>query len=160
MMTSLTVEVAFDETKLRVYCRRVLLHTMRLVLPITVVLVVGAEYILRLFGDAYAGEGTTLLRLLALGAIPNVLVVLGLSIARIQHSGRVVLWTQGCLCVLMLGLTLLLLPSLGIEGVGVAWLVSQAAVAALLLATILRPVLFVHATPGAQVDRAIGSSEA
>ena len=160
MMTSLTVEVAFDETKLRVYCRRVLFHTMRLVLPITVVLVAGAEYILRAFGDAYAGEGTTLLRLLALGSIPNVLVVLGLSIARIQHSGRVVLWTQGCLCVLMLGLTLLLLPSLGIEGVGVAWLVSQAAVAALLLATTLRPVLFAHATPRAQVDRAVGSSEA
>jgi len=160
MMTSLTVEVAFDETKLREYCRRVLLHTIRLMVPITVVLVAGAPYILRAFGDAYADEGTMLLRLLALGSIPNVLVALGLSIARIQHSGRVVLWTQGSLCVLMLGLTLVLLPSLGIEGVGLAWLVSQTLVAAWLLVTTLRPVLLVRATSRAQADRSIGSSGA
>ena len=159
MMTSLTVEVAFDETKLREYCRRMLLHTMRLVVPITVLLVAGAPYLLHAFGDAYADEGTLLLRLLALGTIPNVLVALGLTIARIQHSGRVVLSTQGALCLLMLGLSLLLLPSLGIEGVGVAWLVSQAVVAAWLFVAILRPVLFAQVTSKTQADRSIGSSE-
>jgi len=142
MTTSLTVEVAFDETKLRDYCRRVMLHTARLVVPMTVVLVAGAPYLLKAFGDVYADEGTTLLRLLALTTIPNLIVVLGISVARIQGNGRVVLSTQGVLCVLTLGLSYTLLPRVGIEGVGAASLVSQAAVAAWLLGGILRPVLF------------------
>jgi len=39
----------------------------------------------------------------------------------------------------------LLLPDYGIEGVGVAWLVSQSAVAAWLLAGLLRPLLLAPA---------------
>jgi O-antigen/teichoic acid export membrane protein len=141
MTTSLTVEVALDETKLRDYCRRVTLHTMRIVVPATVVLMAGAPYVLRAFGGAYASEGATLLRLLGLATIPNVIVALGLSVARIQHSSRTVLWIQGALCGLTLGLSILLLPRLGIEGVGVASLTSQMAVAGWLLTGVLRPVL-------------------
>jgi O-antigen/teichoic acid export membrane protein len=109
------------------------------------------------FGKAYADEGAMLLRLLALGMIPNVVVSLGVSVARIQHNGRVVLSTQGAVCVLMLGLSLLLLPPLGIEGIGVAWLVSQSLVAAWLLAGILRPVLIAREVPRPQPDRTLES---
>jgi O-antigen/teichoic acid export membrane protein len=159
MTTSLTVEVAFDETKLRDYCRRVMLHTMRLVLPMTVVLVAGAPYVLRAFGDGYESEGATLLRLLGLATIPNVIVVLGLSVARIQHNGRMVLWTQGALCTLTLGLSILLLPPLGIEGVGLAWLASQVAVGAWLLGGILRPVVLVRARSGIAAKPSARSAE-
>ena len=141
MTTSLTVEVAFDESRLREYCERVLAQTFRLVVPATFVVVVAAPYILRVFGHEYAAEGTTLLRLLALATVPNVIVALGLSVARIQHSGRMVLWTQGALCVSTLGLSLALLPPLGIDGVGLAVLVSQTMVAAWLALGMLRPIL-------------------
>jgi O-antigen/teichoic acid export membrane protein len=119
----------------------VVVQTMRLVAPITVFLLVAAPYILRAFGPSYASEGATLLRLLAAATLPNVIVVLGLSVARIQHSGRAVLGIQAAQCALVLGLGLLLLPRLGIEGIGVAWLASQTAVAAWLMFGILRPVL-------------------
>ena len=66
-----------------------------------------------------------MLRLLAVACIPNIVVALGLSVARIQHSGRTVLWMQGAQCVLTLALTFVLLPRLGIEGIGIAWLASQ-----------------------------------
>jgi O-antigen/teichoic acid export membrane protein len=141
MTTSLTVEVAFDESMLREYCERVLAQMFRLVAPATFVVVVAAPYILRVFGHGYAAQGTTLLRLLALATVPNVVVALGLSVARIQHSGRTVLWTQGALCVSTLGLSLALLPPLGIEGVGLAVLVSQTIVAAWLGLGMLRPIL-------------------
>ena len=141
MTTSLTVEVAFDEARLAEYCRHILMQTLRLVVPVSLFLILAAPYVLRLFGDAYAREGAAVLRWLVLASIPNIVVVLGLSVARLQHSGRQVLVIQALLCALTLGLTVALLPPLGIEGVGIAFLASQTAVAAWLLIGILRPVL-------------------
>jgi O-antigen/teichoic acid export membrane protein len=142
MTTSLTVEVGFDEANLRHYCRRVTMQTVRIVIPIAIVCFVAASPILRLFGASYASEGSDLLRLLAVAIIPNVFVAVGLSVARIQHSGRGVLGMQAAECILAIGLSYLLLPRMGIEGVGVAWLVSQLTVAAWLTAGRLRPLLF------------------
>ncbi len=159
MTTSLTVEVAFDESRLRDYCRRVIVHTMRLVLPAALVLFVGAAYILRLFGPVYASQGATLLRVLVVGCIPNVIVVLGLSVARIQHSGRRVLWIQGAQCVVTLGLSFVLLPRLGIDGIGIAWLVSQLTLAFWIAMRILRPVFLVPVTAAIPADRALEGSD-
>jgi O-antigen/teichoic acid export membrane protein len=146
MDTSLTVEVAFDQSKLRDYCRRIIVQTMLLIVPITLILLAGAPYILRAFGPSYASEGATLLRLLAVASIPSVIVALGLSVARIQQKGRAVLWVQAVQCFLTLGLTYLLLPRVGIDGVGIAWLVSQAVLALWLMLGILRPVLLAGST--------------
>ena len=48
---------------------------------------------------------------------------------------------QASLAVLTLGLSYPLLDRLGVTGIGLAWLISQGAVAIVLLATELRPVL-------------------
>jgi O-antigen/teichoic acid export membrane protein len=114
---------------------------MRLVLPLAALTAVAAPYGLLLFGQDYADAGTGLLRWLALGALPNVFVVLGVSVGRIEHRGWVVIAGQGTIAVLVVGLSALLLPGMGIEGVGVAWTASQALVAVAMLATILRPLL-------------------
>jgi len=53
----------------------------------------------------------------------------------------------------MLGFSLFLLPRLGIEGVGVAWLVSQTVVATWLFVARLRPVLFDRAPSRPETDR-------
>jgi O-antigen/teichoic acid export membrane protein len=145
MTTSLTVEVAYDGSKLRAYCRSVTLQTMRLVTPVVVILTLGAHYVLLVFGGAYARNGATCLRLLALATIPNVIVMLGLSVARIQHQARMVVLVPGVAGALTIALSLVLLPRIGIDGVGWAWLAGQAAVAAWLLAGYLRPVFFTPA---------------
>jgi O-antigen/teichoic acid export membrane protein len=117
------------------------MQTFAILVPVAIVLAVGARYVLRLFGTEYVAGGASLLRLFAAAAVPNVVVVVGLAIARIQHDGRTVLMIQGATCVGTLGLAFLLLPRMGINGIGVAWLVTQAAVAAWLLASTLRRVL-------------------
>jgi O-antigen/teichoic acid export membrane protein len=142
MTTSLTVEVAYDESKLSDYCRSVMVQTMRLVVPIAITLMVGASYILLVFGHAYSREGATCLRLLAIATIPNVVVALGIGVARIHHDGRMALLIPGIGSVVSIGLSLALLPRLGIDGAGWGWLVGQLIVAAWLLAGLLRPVFF------------------
>ncbi|MDX6604547.1 MAG: hypothetical protein QOF23_1056 [Solirubrobacterales bacterium] len=141
MMTSLTVEAALDMARLRYFARRALVQSMRLVVPVAALTALAAPLALLVFGSAYADAGTDLLRLLALGAIPNVIVALGIGVARIQHRGWVVTAVQGFQFVFVVGLGALLLPGMGITAIGVTWTACQFLLAAVLLATILRPVL-------------------
>jgi O-antigen/teichoic acid export membrane protein len=138
MGMSLITEGALDQEKLQEYSRRTLLGTSRLVLPLVLVVVLGTPLILRLFGENYASEGTTLLRLLSLSAVPNIITSLYLSIVRVQRRMKAVVTMLVSLCVLILGLTYLLLPVYGINGIGIAWLVGQTAVALVLLLTEFR----------------------
>ena len=139
--TSLTVEAATDLPKLRQLTRRTLIHVMRLLLPLVAITLPAAPLILRIFGQEYADEGTALLRWLALGAIPTAIVYLGISVARIEHHGRAVIASQLAHAVIVIGLSAALLPGLGIEGVGIAFTVSQGLLALVMLATVLRPLL-------------------
>ena len=151
MMTSLTVEAALDMQRLRQLSRRALGQSMRLVVPVAALTALLAPIGLLLFGREYADEGTTLLRLLAIGAIPNVIAALGAGVARIEHRGWIVTAIQGFQFVFVVALSAALLPGVGIAGVGIAWTGCQFLLAAVLLATILRPVLFSGSDRGAVV---------
>jgi len=152
MMTSLTVEAALDLPRLRQLSRRALTQSLRLVVPVAALTVVLAPIGLLVFGSEYADEGTTLLRLLALGAIPNAIVALGAGVARIEHRGWIVTAIQGFQFVFVVALSAALLPGVGIAAVGVAWTGCQFLLATALLATVLRPVLFSGGDRGAVVE--------
>jgi LysM repeat protein/O-antigen/teichoic acid export membrane protein len=130
MAVSLTVEAATDREQLAGYTRRALLHSARLLVPLVALVLIGAPYLLRLFGRAYADEGAGLLRLLALGALPNLVNMLYLSVARVRHRVVTIVAVQMALCMLTLGLSYPLLHVYGIMGIGIAWLSSQTLVAA------------------------------
>ncbi len=152
MMTSLTVEAALDLPRLRQLSRRALKQSLRLVVPVAALTVALAPLGLLVFGSEYADEGTTLLRLLALGAIPNAIVALGAGVARIEHRGWIVTAIQGFQFVFVVALSAALLPGVGIAAVGIAWTGCQFLLAAVLLATILRPVLFSGGGRGVAVE--------
>lgn len=139
--TSLTVEAALDMPRLRRLSRQALAHSMRLVVPLAALTALVAPLALMIFGQAYADSGASLLRLLALGVIPNVIVALGIGVARIEHKGHVVVAIQGVQFAFLLGLSALLLPDIGVVAVGWTWAGSQVLLALVLLATILRPLV-------------------
>jgi O-antigen/teichoic acid export membrane protein len=141
VMASLTVEAALDPSRLRTLARRSLGHSLRLVVPLVVLAAVVAPWGLLAFGHAYSHAGTGLLRWLALAAVPNVVVSLGITVARIEHRGWIVVAVQGVNSAIVITLSALLLHHHGIASVGLAWAASQTLVAAVLFATILRPVL-------------------
>jgi len=141
LSTSLTVEAAINRTKLSAYGRRILVQTARLVVPLVIFVLLGAPLILQVFGSAYAAEGSALLRWLALGTLPNILITLYISLARVENRSGIIMLVQGTLSVLILGLSYSWLPTLGITGVGIAWLASQTIIAVFLLLTWLRPIL-------------------
>lgn len=130
MTTSLTVEASLDRSRLALYTRRILVRTAQMLLPLIILIVAGAPLLLHVFNSNYASEGALLLRLLALAAIPNVITTLYISLARVQRRIVRVVVIQSLLCLLILGLSYSLLHTLGIVGVGVAWLASQGLLAA------------------------------
>ena len=110
--------------------RKVLAYSLAMVgLPVAV-LVAFAPLILRLFGPWYVEQGTTTLRLLALSALPNCVVALTVSRARVHRRMAVVVGTMVALSGIVLGVTRVAVPVLGIDGGGLAWLLGEVVVAA------------------------------
>jgi O-antigen/teichoic acid export membrane protein len=139
MSSSLIVEASMDPIKLSNYSYRVCIQIARIVVPMAAVLVLGAPFILRFFGNNYASEGAGLLRLLALSAIPYIIITIYISVARVQRRVTAVVLVLASLCALVLTLSHFLLRIYGIQGVGLAWLASQTLIAAVLLTKQLRP---------------------
>jgi O-antigen/teichoic acid export membrane protein len=141
LSTSMTVEAALNPEQLGSYSRRAFIHALRLLLPLVALIFLGAPWFLSIFGKAYSAEGTALLRWLSLAAIPNVVVVVALGLARVQNKSALIALTQFIVCVLALALTYELLPIYGVTGAGVAWLASQTVGALLVGLLLLRPQL-------------------
>ncbi|GHI08839.1 hypothetical protein AQI88_34955 [Streptomyces cellostaticus] len=131
MGASLTVEGSHDPGRLAANTRAALKRMARIMLPIAGVLFVGAPWILGVFGDGYADAATPLLRWFALGALLRVVMETYFAVLRAQSRTAGLAWLQGLLCVLVLGLTLLLLPRMGLTGAGVAEISSLAVIVAI-----------------------------
>ncbi|MFF3397816.1 lipopolysaccharide biosynthesis protein [Streptomyces sp. NPDC002659] len=132
MGESLIVEAANDPAQLLRQCRRVLRHTGMLQLAGVVVLCAAAPLVLRVFGPEYAQNGAGLLRLVALSALPNLVIITAVSACRAQRRMRTLIGILAVTCSLATGLSLVLLSPLGIAGVGAGWLIAQTVVAAYL----------------------------
>ncbi|GAA3490339.1 lipopolysaccharide biosynthesis protein [Streptomyces cremeus] len=130
MGASLTVEGAHDPASLARNCRASLRKMAKLMVPVAAVLFFGAPYILRVFGAGYAEAATPLLRWFAVGALLRVVIEVYFAVLRAQSRTSGLAWLQGALCALVLGLTLVLLPRLGLTGAGVAEVSSLAVIAA------------------------------
>ena len=139
LSTSLVVEGAAAQDQLALYTRQAIRQTARLVVPIAVLVFVAGPPLLHIFGAQYADSGGTLMRLLAVSLLPSSICVLSFGVARVQDHVRTILVNQVILAVLVLGLSALLLPPLGINGVGLGWLIAQTVVALILGATELYP---------------------
>ena len=135
MMGSLIVEASRDQTQLVKYSRKAFAQTARLLIPVVALLLIAAPYLLHLFGKSYASEATLLLRLLSLGTLPQIVIDLYLSRARVQRLVGGVFAVHASLFVMILTLSYFFLSAFGITGVGVAWLISQMIVATVLFSS-------------------------
>jgi hypothetical protein len=93
--------------------------------PAMAVMILCGKLILRLFGVSYAAAGYGLLILLAISALPDAVSNVAVVICRVtRRLGYSTALNLGLL-VMTLGGAWFLMPSLGIMGVGVAWLGAQ-----------------------------------
>jgi len=138
MGSSLIVEAPGNRSQLSTYGQKVLRHTLVLISPVVAILVLAAPWVLRIFGQSYADQGSSALRLLALSAIPHLINTIYASRARVQRRMNRVIGIYGPALVLVITLSLLLVHVAGITGVAFAWLITQTVITTALLTGQLR----------------------
>jgi O-antigen/teichoic acid export membrane protein len=129
MASSLTAHASHDPRQLADGVRGALRRMTLLLVPVVLVLVLFAPYILTPFSPDYAEHGSTVLRLLALGALPRVVVELYIGVLRVQGRTGVLAALQGAMCALVLGSAAVLFTPAGIAGAGWAVLLSMTLIA-------------------------------
>ncbi|WP_406007361.1 lipopolysaccharide biosynthesis protein [Streptomyces sp. NBC_00637] len=130
MASSLTAHASHDPRQLAEGVRGALRRMTLLLVPVVLVLVVFAPQILLPFHEDYAEHGTTVLRLLAAGALPRVVVELYIGVLRVQGRTGMLAALQGAMCTLVLGSAAVLFAPTGIAGAGWAVLISMTLIAA------------------------------
>jgi O-antigen/teichoic acid export membrane protein len=91
-----------------------------------------------LYGNQYGHETTDILRLLLIGLIPEAIVILYESVARIQAKTERVALINGSQAVLTIGLAAALSGPFGLAGIGIAWIVGHTVTAIVVLPPLLR----------------------
>ncbi|MFE4575924.1 lipopolysaccharide biosynthesis protein [Streptomyces chartreusis] len=140
MGASLTVEGAHDPGRLAANTRAALRRMARIMIPVAAILFFGAPWILGVFGPGYADAATPLLRWFAVGGLLRVVMETYFAVLRAQSRTAGLAWLQGLLCALVLGLTLVLLPRMGLTGAGVAEIASLSVIVAIAAPRLYRTV--------------------
>ena len=128
-VTALVVEGAFE----RGHLSRLLPSLLRrLLVPLaagSLALALVAPIVLIPFGSEYVANSDSVLRLLAVANVFRTAVVLYEALCRLEGDGRRILILNAGQLLLLVVLTVTLGPALGADGVGLAWLVTNAVVA-------------------------------
>jgi O-antigen/teichoic acid export membrane protein len=127
---SFVVETAGSRGHPGALLRRSVLLWTGVVAGAMLVCVAGARPLLEIVGGRYAAYGVTLLRLIGLSSPFTAMVVLYSTLVWLDQRVWLLAGFQACAGALLLVLVLLLLPRLGLTAVGWAYLVTQAATAA------------------------------
>jgi len=152
---SLFAEGSYQETQLAVHLRRSLKMAFVMLVPSVLVVLALADKLLLIFGPAYSENGTTLLRLLAVSALPQAVTHIFLSTKRVEKKLGTILGVSCFMAVSMLGVSVSLVPHLGINAVGVGALSTYGAVALVVIGLWPRTRLFraqLVATPSTRND--------
>jgi O-antigen/teichoic acid export membrane protein len=123
--TALFVEGVRDARRLAASLRRAI-RLLAVLLPVPILVAVfGGQYLLLLFGPAYATKGAVLLAILAVAAVPDAITNLGSGVLRATGRLRWSASLNMAMGIVALGGAWVLLPVLGINGAGVAWITAQ-----------------------------------
>jgi len=135
---SLFAEGSYDATKLKENVRMSLKLALLITIPAVVLVLIMSPYLLLLFGSSYSEEGARLLRLLTLSALPLTINYIFLSIKRIQIQTRKVMALSSFIAAASLLVGYFLLLRMGINGIGVAWLIGQGIIGLVLVYKVIK----------------------
>jgi O-antigen/teichoic acid export membrane protein len=135
---SLFAEGASDGSRLGQNLVRSLKMVFALLTPAVIVVEILAPRLLLAFGNLYTDKASSLLRLLAVAAFPVAINMIYFAMQRVQNKLKTVVCLTAIAGVITVGLSKVVLPTMGITGVGVAWLTSQSIVAGVVVVGWLR----------------------
>jgi O-antigen/teichoic acid export membrane protein len=127
-----TAHAAEDESRAGELSVKAGLLILAIYIPLVLFLTFGSHPLLRtLFGQEYAAQGDTVMRLLAPGLLAYAAVSLAVAMARVRRQLTRLLALSAIYAAISLPLSIALVSADGIEGAGAAWLLSQCVLAAI-----------------------------
>ncbi len=140
IVTAFVAEAAARPLHALDLARRAATHSLAIIVPGALLGAAAAPIVLRVFGATYADNGTTLLRLLAVDAIPMAVIGVALGWARVERDIWLIIRIAGGTAAAPLLGILAFEQWWGIDAIGWVSLVGHTVLAAVLAATTLRPV--------------------
>ncbi len=92
---------------------------------LSAVLYLLAPQVLDVFGDKYRVQGTIILQILAISALPRSVLFLGIAILRSRKDGRAIFVLQEISALGTLGIGAVLTASMGAVGMALGWLIAS-----------------------------------
>jgi O-antigen/teichoic acid export membrane protein len=135
--SGLLVEASAAPDRLPTLTRGALKRCIMIMGPATIVLVLGAHFILRVYGGSYSVHTLVLFQLLALTLVPYGIVSIAFSLDRVARKPIRSTLSEAAIAVLTLGGSWLLFARLGLNAVGVASFGAAIVVALVRLPTVL-----------------------
>lgn len=135
---SLLAEVSYQREKLRSDVLRSLKFIFLLLIPVIIFIFVFGDMLLSIFGEACSEEAFTLLRILALSAIPLVFNALYITIKRIRKDIKPVIYIHSFIALFTIGIGCVLMNEMELVGIGIAWISSQSAVTFVIAIAMIR----------------------
>lgn len=127
--SALIAESAHSPENAPTYARTAVVHSLRLVLPLAALGVIAGPFALRLLGEDYATNASTATQLIILSALPQIIVGISVSTARIRREMPTVVKTYVFLAVAIWGGSWVTLQWWGVTGVGATIFAAQASAA-------------------------------
>jgi O-antigen/teichoic acid export membrane protein len=137
---SLFAEGSRDPAALRVLSRNAVAGAIAVAAVGAALLLLLGDKLLLAFGRDYSTEGTTLLRIVALAALPAAVVNVYLGALRVTNRIRELVIIAGVVAVTTVALSCSLLPVMGLAGAGVAHGLGQGVGFAIVLSRLLTTV--------------------
>jgi O-antigen/teichoic acid export membrane protein len=129
--------------------------------PPMVIMIVGGRLVLGLFGAPYAAAGYGLLILLAIAALPDAVSNVAVAVFRVTHRLEYSTVLNLGILVVTVGGAWVLMPRMGLAGVGIAWLAAQTlgAIASLPAYRLIRQPVTSNALPTNRGDKLAGQTK-
>jgi O-antigen/teichoic acid export membrane protein len=129
LSVSLFAEGSLEPTALRRDVARSFKFILCAVAPAALLMLLLGGRLLLLFGRDYSANSSHLVQLMSLSALPMSVNQVYFSVKRIKMQMNVVIVANLLIAILALGLSYAFIPYIGVDAVGIAWLVSQMGVA-------------------------------
>lgn len=100
-----------------------------LLIPTVLILFIFGDKVLLLFGQTYSENATRLLGLFIIGCIPFAINQIYLTIKRVQIDIKPMIYVNLLAAILVIGGSYLLMKTVGLIGIGIAWIFGQGVIA-------------------------------
>ena len=126
---SLLAEGSHFEDKLKENTIKSLKFTFLLLIPAIIAIILIGKWLLLVFGQNYSANALYLLWVLAVSSLPASISFIYTSILRVTKRIKELVIIWGVIALVVLGVSYLIIPSVGIIGIGYAWLGTHCLVA-------------------------------